>query len=102
MRNLVIICGDQLDHAASALDGFDPAQDAVWMAEVHHEATHVWCHKLRLVYFFSAMRHFREDLQSRGFKVHYHELKEDSSKDRGSTFGEILASDFKKLKPARW
>ena len=34
VRNLVIVLGDQLDLQSSAFDGFDPAQDAVWMAEV--------------------------------------------------------------------
>lgn len=101
VRNLVIICGDQLDHAASAFDGFDPSQDAVWMAEVHHEATHVWCHKLRLACFFAAMRHFREELKAGGTTVHYHELTENASKDRGATFSEILALDHGLLKPAR-
>ena len=31
LRTLVIVLGDQLDLEAAAFDGFDPAQDAVWM-----------------------------------------------------------------------
>ena len=42
MRTLVLVLGDQLDADASAFDGFDPQQDAVWMAEVAQESTHVW------------------------------------------------------------
>jgi deoxyribodipyrimidine photolyase-like uncharacterized protein len=42
-RHLVLVLGDQLDHNAAAFDGFDPAQDRVWMAEVKEESTHVWC-----------------------------------------------------------
>jgi deoxyribodipyrimidine photolyase-related protein len=34
VRHLVLILGDQLDAQSSALQGFDPAQDVVWMAEV--------------------------------------------------------------------
>ena len=62
MRNLILILGDQLDKHSAALDGFDAALDAVWMAEVDQEATHVWCHKKRIAFFFSAMRHFRNEL----------------------------------------
>jgi len=38
MRNLVLILGDQLSRESKALDGFDKAVDAVWMAEVQEEA----------------------------------------------------------------
>ena len=65
MRNLVLILGDQLDPAGSAFDGFDPDLDAVWMAEVEHEARHVPSHKARIVLFLAAMRHFRDDLRAR-------------------------------------
>ena len=34
LRHLVLILGDQLDEASSALSDFDPQQDALWMAEV--------------------------------------------------------------------
>ncbi len=67
MRNLILILGDQLDHYSQVFQGFDPGQDAVWMAEVQEEATYVWSHKLRLAYFFAAMRHFREELLARSF-----------------------------------
>jgi len=38
-RNLVIVHGDQLDGRSAAFDGFDPAHDAVWMAEVARPET---------------------------------------------------------------
>ena len=56
-RNLVLVLGDQLDPASAALDGFDPKCDAVWMAEVAEESTHVWAHKARIALFLAAMRH---------------------------------------------
>jgi deoxyribodipyrimidine photolyase-related protein len=46
---LVVVLGDQLDLDAAAFDGFDPAQDAAWMAEVAEESTHVWSSKPRTV-----------------------------------------------------
>lgn len=70
----MLVLGDQLDADASAFDGFDPAVDAVWMAEVAEESTHVWSSQPRIAVFLSAMRHFRDELRARGFTVHYREL----------------------------
>ena len=47
LRSLVLVLGDQLDLNAAAFDGFDAAHDAVWMAEVAEESTHVWSSKPR-------------------------------------------------------
>lgn len=71
VRHLVIVLGDQLDHDSSAFDGFDPAQDVVWMAEVAEESTHVWSAKPRIAIFLSAMRHFAAELRERGLPLHY-------------------------------
>ena len=38
LRNLVVVCGDQLDHHSAALDGFDPERDAILMTEAAEEA----------------------------------------------------------------
>ena len=57
LRHLVVVLGDQLDLTSTALDGFDPKLDAVWMAEVAEGATHVWSHKARIAPFLTGMRH---------------------------------------------
>jgi len=101
LRNLVLVLGDQLDHRASALEGFDAKADAIWMAENESEATHVWCHKMRLAFFFSAMRHFRIEAENRGRNVHYHALTTRRWADRGADFAEILVKDVRKLHPER-
>jgi (6-4)DNA photolyase len=101
MRHLILIFGDQLDHRSGALQDFDPAQDALWMAEVQEEADYVGSHKLRLAYFFSAMRHFRDELRARKFQVHYHELSPDPGEDRGKTFSELLRQDVPLLQPQK-
>jgi len=67
------------------------------MAEVQEETTHVWCHKLRIAYFLSAMRHFREELRKKKYPVEYHELQVWPRKDRGTSFTEILEQDIKRL-----
>ncbi len=74
MRHLILVLGDQLDARSAAFDGFDPQQDAVWMAEVDGESTKVWSSKPRIALFLAAMRHFCEALRGRGWTVHYQEL----------------------------
>jgi deoxyribodipyrimidine photolyase-related protein len=74
MRNLVIVLGDQLNDDSSAFDGFDRNKDAVWMAEVAEESTHVWSHKARIALFLSAMRHFEQKLTQKGQCVVYRRL----------------------------
>lgn len=73
-RHLVLVLGDQLDAESSAFDGFDPAQDAVWMAEVDEESTHIPSSQARIALFLSAMRHFAAELRTRGWRVHYARL----------------------------
>jgi len=69
LRHLVLVLGDQLDGESAAFDGFDPARDAVLQMEVREEATYIPQHKRRLAYFFSAMRHFRDEQRARGRRV---------------------------------
>lgn len=88
VRNLILIFGDQLDLNSAAFDGFDSGEDGVLMMEVEEEATYIPQHKIRLAFFFSAMRHLADDLKDRGYTVHY--VKLDDSKNRGSFGGEII------------
>ena len=69
LRHLVLILGDQLDEASSALSDFDPQQDALWMAEVAEESTHVISAKQRTTVFLSAMRHFAAHMRDQGRRV---------------------------------
>lgn len=87
MRNLVLVVGDQLDADAAAFDGFDPATDVVWMAEVAEESEHVWSAKPRIALFLTAMRHFRADALRRGWRVRYTELEDPAN--AGSLAGEL-------------
>ncbi|MCC5831296.1 MAG: cryptochrome/photolyase family protein, partial [Phycisphaeraceae bacterium] len=98
---LLIVLGDQLDPQSRAIKGLNPANDRVWMAEVDHEATRHRCHLYRLVAFFSAMRHFRDELIEAGYQVQYHELTDVSSRDQGRTFSEVLRVDLQRLRPTR-
>ncbi|MDF3129135.1 cryptochrome/photolyase family protein [Kiritimatiellaeota bacterium B1221] len=101
IRNLLIILGDQLNEDSRLFDNYDPDHDLLWMAETQEESTHVWCHKIRLVLFFSAMRHFRDAQTRQNRKIRYHELQADPVSDRGGNFNEILSADLQELKPQK-
>lgn len=111
MRHLVLVLGDQLDADSAAFDGFDPGQDAVWMAEVAHESTKVWSTKPRIVVFLAAMRHFRDTLRARGWRVCYRELTANTAAwcngdgrakpAKGETFADALRESLASLKPER-
>jgi deoxyribodipyrimidine photolyase-related protein len=98
LRSLIIVLGDQLDLDAAAFDGFDASVDAVWMAEVAEESTHVWSSKPRTVMFLAAMRHFALALQAAGRPVHYTRL---DAAGTGGSLGAQLQADILHLRPAR-
>jgi deoxyribodipyrimidine photolyase-related protein len=96
LRHLVLVLGDQLDLDAAAFDGFDAAHDAVWMAEVAEESTHVWSSKPRTVMFLAAMRHFARALRAAGRALHYTRL--DDHGNHGSLHAQLHA-DIERLRP---
>jgi len=98
LRNLIVVLGDQLDLDASAFDDFDSSTDAVWMAEVADESTHVWSSKPRTALFLAAMRHFALALQSAARRLHYTRL--DAPGNAGSLAAQLEA-DILRLKPTR-
>ena len=98
LRSLVLVLGDQLDLEAAGFDDFDPQVDAVWMAEVAEESTHVWSGKPRAALFLSAMRHFALALQAAARPLHYTRL--DAPGNRGSLAAQLRA-DIERLRPAR-
>lgn len=98
VRHLVIVLGDQLDEHSTALADFDARHDAVWMAEVATESTHVWSHKARIAVFLAAMRHFRDGLRDRGWEVHYRELDADGE---GGSFATELRRAVHRWRPCR-
>ncbi|WP_395753098.1 cryptochrome/photolyase family protein [Prosthecobacter sp.] len=95
VSRLILVLGDQLDLKSAALEDMDAEHDVVWMAEVAEESTKVWSTKARIAMFITAMRHFREALREKGWRVIYHEMGEHPS------FGEALRADLEKLKPGK-
>lgn len=98
LRHLIVVFGDQLNADSAVLDGYDPAQDAIWMAEVAGESTQVWNHKQRIAVFLAAMRHFGVAQRALGRTVFYTRLG-----DAGNTghLGTQLKAFLAKNRPAR-
>ena len=96
--NLVLVLGDQLSAESPALAHAEEGDSHVLMIEAAEEASYVPQHKIRLVLFFSAMRHFRDDLIERGYKVWYSAL--DDPENRGA-IGAELRRRIKQLQPQR-
>lgn len=101
LRHLVLVLGDQLDLEGAAFDGFDAAQDAVWMAEAEEESTHVWSSKQRIALFLSAMRHFAQALREAGRPLHYHRLDDSTASAPLGSLGAKLEADLLALAPQR-
>ena len=95
-KRLILILGDQLNEDASALSDVDPAHDTLWMAEVMEESTHIASSKQRTTVFLSAMRHFAEQLQTRGWPLIYSQL--DDPHNTGTLAGE-LSKAIAKVQP---
>ena len=96
LRHLLVVLGDQLDLQASCFDSADAQHDAVWMAEVAEESTHVWSSKPRIALFLAAMRHHAQALREAGWRVDYRHL--DDPGNLGSLGAELRAA-IARLKP---
>ena len=82
MVTLRIILGDQLSQNISSLSDFDSEQDHILMAEVMAEATYVPHHQKKLVFVFSAMRHFAAQLQAQNYQITYIKLEDPNNSQR--------------------
>ncbi|OQP87599.1 cryptochrome/photolyase family protein [Rhizobium rhizosphaerae] len=86
-RHLILLLGDQLSPEISSLRDADPARDHLLLCEVMEEATYVRHHPKKIAFLFSAMRHFAEVLEAKGFSVDYVRL--DDPDNSGSLAGEV-------------
>ncbi|MGC5698575.1 cryptochrome/photolyase family protein [Pseudomonas sp. NFXW11] len=86
-HRLCLVLGDQLSLDLASLQGLDAERDCVLLVEVMEEASHVPHHPQKIALVFSAMRHFAQELQQRGIRVHYVAL--DDPRNTGSVPGEL-------------
>jgi deoxyribodipyrimidine photolyase-related protein len=75
---LRLVMGDQLTRDISSLRGAEKS-DVILMVELWDEATSVKHHKQKIIFVFSAMRHFAELLRQEGFNVDYMMLEDDGN-----------------------
>lgn len=87
MTTLRLILGDQLSETISSLEGCNKKKDIIMMCEVMEEATYVKHHKKKLVFVFSAMRHFAQELLNKKYQVTY--IKLDPTKETSSFTSEV-------------
>lgn len=69
--NLVFVFGDQLSKNLPSLLNANKERDVILMCEVQAEAVAVKHHKKKIVFLFSAMRHFADELENDGYTVRY-------------------------------
>lgn len=87
---LRLIMGDQLSRNLASLRDCDKTNDLVVLAEVMEEASYVPHHKKKLVFVFSAMRHFASELEKSGYRVRYYKLTDPDGADSLTDIVETL------------
>jgi deoxyribodipyrimidine photolyase-related protein len=97
VRRLVFVLGDQLDRRSAAFDGFDPACDAVFMAEAIDESTEAWSSRPRSAMFLASMRHFAQQAADDGLRAWYQRLDDPGA---ASSLAAALAQAVAVLRPA--
>ncbi len=90
MKTLLPVLGDQLSLQLASLQQADPAHSIILMTECMDEATYVQHHKKKLVFVFSAMRHFAVTLQQQGWTVDY--IKLDDTNNPGDLITSISSA----------
>src|SRR5690606_12356194 len=60
---------DQLSLSLNSLHDIQKDRDVILLAETRDEATYVKHHKQKLIFQFSAMRHFAQELEEKGYRV---------------------------------
>ena len=87
MNSIRLILNDQLSEYISSIKCYDQKTDIILICEVWDEATYVKHHKKKIVFLFSAMRHFSEILKKKGYTVLYSTLL--SPKNSGTLTSEV-------------
>lgn len=70
------VLGDQLSRESNLFRGCDPSRDRVLMIESMQRCRALPYHKKKLVFLWSAMRHFAADLEGDGWTVDYRREQE--------------------------
>ena len=78
--NVILVLGNQLfDTANFKVLGVNKKNTIFFMREDRELASYYRFHKHKIIFFFAAMRTYRDELKAAGYKVHYEELNSDDS-----------------------
>jgi len=86
-KTLIPIFADQLSNRLSSLAVSSPEESIVLMMEVAEEVGMVPHHRKKLIFLFSAMRHFAKELELQGWTVDY--IKLDAPENSGNFTSEM-------------
>ena len=98
MTTLRVILNDQLSENISSLENCKKSQDIIFMSEAKVEYTYVKYHKKKIVFLISAMRHFKEQLLSKGYNVIYTEIDDENNTGSISTEVKRIVKENDKIR----
>lgn len=97
--NLFLILGNQLfDPRIFAKNGIDSENTIFFMREDAELASYYKFHKHKIIFFFAAMRTYRDELRSLGYQVHYEELEARKAPSSPPKFEDSLRAFIKNKK----
>ncbi|MFN3714272.1 MAG: cryptochrome/photolyase family protein [Alcanivoracaceae bacterium] len=105
MSRLILVLGDQLSTDVAALREADRYSDRVVMAEVAEEASYVPHHPQKIIFIFSAMRHFAAELREAGWQVDYYSFERGLPSLEAAleeSLGTVAASSVVVTQPGEW
>lgn len=71
ISTLRILFADSLSEYSTLIKDADKANDLFLLMEVEQEMNYVWHHVKKVIFLFSAMRHFAQHLSGQGYRVLY-------------------------------
>jgi deoxyribodipyrimidine photolyase-related protein len=96
-RRLILVLGDQLDHASAAIAQAPTQGDRILMIEARSESQRIWSHKARTALFLGAMRHHAQALERRGHALDYVRIDQHQAAD----FPTALQAAIRRRRPQR-
>lgn len=98
MRHLVLILGNQLfDPGIFARLHVKAEETVFFLREDRELASYYKFHKHKILFFFAAMRRYRDELKAAGYRVHYEEYSK-APQEPGASYQEALGAFIDKNK----
>lgn len=99
MKQLILILGNQLFDPKFFLDKeIDPKKTVFFIREDRELASYYQFHKHKIIFFFAAMRTYKDELESLGYTVHYEEFDETLNTTKKAGFEKALDAFINKNK----